>query len=102
MGTEQIFKAVIQCLNGIRDLTGLHLVICEDFPNRTKLASVISNATWGFHVAASDIDFEQDEVLKPDASLDDYMQRIGSRSAVSANHKLASVFIGTKWNTKSA
>jgi hypothetical protein len=59
--------------DGVRDLYESMMLEAANI----KLASVISNATWGFHVAASDIDFEQDEVLKPDASLDDYMQRIG-------------------------
>lgn len=41
------------------------------------LASVISNATWGFNVASSDIEFEDGEILTPSSDVSDYMPRIG-------------------------
>lgn len=40
------------------------------------LASVISKATWGYNITASDIAFEKGEVLAPDSEAEDYMDRI--------------------------
>lgn len=41
-----------------------------------QLASVVSGATWGFNITASDIDFEDDEVIGTEESFEDYADRI--------------------------
>lgn len=42
-----------------------------------KLAGIISQATWGFNVAASDIEFKNGEILSSDSDVDDYLARVG-------------------------
>ncbi len=41
-----------------------------------RLASAVSKATWGYNITASDIAFENGEVLSSDAVADDYMDRV--------------------------
>ncbi len=41
-----------------------------------RLANVVSGATWGFNITASDIAFEDDEVIGTKAGFEDYADRI--------------------------
>ncbi|MBR2021107.1 MAG: hypothetical protein IJ939_01595 [Clostridia bacterium] len=41
-----------------------------------RLANVISGATWGYNITASDIAFENREILSADSDIDDYMGRV--------------------------
>ena len=42
----------------------------------SKLANVISTATWGYNITASDIAFDYGEILTGDSVADDYMDRV--------------------------
>lgn len=41
-----------------------------------RLANVISGATWGYNITASDVSFENGEILSVDSNVDDYMGRV--------------------------
>ena len=43
---------------------------------KASLAYVISGATWGYNITASDIAFEKGEILTSDSDINDYLDRI--------------------------
>lgn len=58
--------------DGVRDLYEENMLVNAN----AGLAYVISGATWGYNITASDIAFEKGEILTESSVIDDYLDRV--------------------------